>query len=79
MRLKLILITYIFIFAFLGGFAQPELKIIGRITSADGLLSNGIKYTYKDSQGFMWFTYRKVFSAGMDYRLKTIHTLLILR
>ncbi|MCK5784123.1 MAG: hypothetical protein KAH06_06730, partial [Desulfobacterales bacterium] len=61
MRLKLILITYIFIFAYLSGFAQPELKIIGRITSADGLLTNGIKYTYKDSKGFMWFTYQEGF------------------
>jgi len=61
MRLRLILLTYIFIFTCLIGFTQPELKIIGRITSADGLLTDGIKYTYKDSQGFMWFTFERGF------------------
>ncbi len=35
---------------------KPQLNIIGRITSEQGLLTDGIKYTMKDSRGFMWFS-----------------------
>jgi len=73
MRLKLILVTYIFIFAYIASFAQPELKIIDRITSADGLLSDGIKYTYKDSKGFMWFAFQPGFQRWDGYEAKTFH------
>lgn len=57
MRTKNIFIFFIVLMLVKGVDAQPELKIIGRITSADGLLTDGIKYTMKDSRGFMWFTY----------------------
>jgi ligand-binding sensor domain-containing protein len=70
MRLKLILVIYIFILAYIASFAQPELKIIGRITSADGLLTDGIKYTMKDSQGFMWFAYAHGFQRWDGYEAK---------
>jgi len=51
-------LLFFLLLSFIGNNAQPELKIIGHITTADGLLTNGIKYTYKDSEGFMWFTFQ---------------------
>ncbi|MEE4257881.1 MAG: hypothetical protein V2I47_12650, partial [Bacteroidales bacterium] len=50
--------------------AQPELKIIGRITSGNGLLTDGIKYTIKDSQGFMWFSFADGFQRWDGYEVK---------
>jgi signal transduction histidine kinase/CheY-like chemotaxis protein/ligand-binding sensor domain-containing protein/AraC-like DNA-binding protein len=61
MRTKNILLFFIIFMLIKGVDAQPELKIIGRITSADGLLTDGIKYTTKDSQGFMWFAFSNGF------------------
>jgi len=61
MKIKNIYIFFAFLMLCKIGLTQPELKIIRRITSTDGLLTNGIKYTYQDSQGFMWFTYEKGF------------------
>jgi len=70
MRIKLILITYLFIFACQGSLAQPEMKVIGRITSGNGLLTDGIKYTFKDSQGFMWFTFETGFQRWDGSKVK---------
>ena len=49
---------------------QPELKIIGHISSANGLLTDGIKYTFKDSEGFMWFSFEKGFQRWDGYEVK---------
>ena len=70
MRIKNISIFFIILMLAQFGFSQPELKIIGRITSANGLLTDGIKYTYKDSQGFMWFAYEKGFQRWDGYEVK---------
>ena len=70
MRIKNISIFFLILMLMKGGLAQPELKIIGRITSTDGLLTDGIKYTYKDSQGFMWFTFEKGFQRWDGLRAK---------
>ena len=70
MRTGNIFIFFLVLFLTMGVDAQPELKIIGRITSGNGLLTDGIKYTFKDSQGFMWFSYADGFQRWDGYEAK---------
>ena len=46
---------------------KPQLNLVGRITTSDGLLTGGIKYTIKDSDGFMWFSYSTGFNRWNGY------------
>jgi ligand-binding sensor domain-containing protein len=64
--LGLILVTFLCISA--QAYEKPQLNVVGRITSSDGLLTGGIKYTIKDSDGFMWFSYSTGFNRwnGQD-------------
>ncbi len=70
MRNGNIFIFFVALLLIKGVVAQPELKIIGNIQSGNGLLTDGIKYTYKDSEGFMWFTFEKGFQRWDGYEVK---------
>ena len=70
MRTKNIIIFFIILMLIKGGIAQPELKIVGNIQSGNGLLTGGIKYIYKDSEGFMWFTFERGFQRWDGYTAK---------
>ncbi|MDT8393444.1 MAG: ATP-binding protein [Bacteroidales bacterium] len=70
MRTRNIFIFFVVLLLLKGALAQPGLKIIGRITAADGLLTDGIKYTYKDSEGFMWFSYSNGFNRWDGHEVR---------
>jgi signal transduction histidine kinase/DNA-binding response OmpR family regulator/ligand-binding sensor domain-containing protein len=75
-----IAITHLLLFSLnLASHAQgtPQLNVIGRITSSDGLLTGGIKYTIKDSDGFMWFSYSVGFNRWNGYDAFNIENFLV--
>jgi len=56
MRLKLIIVTYIFISGFIGlTFAQENQARFQHFTASEGFTSATVYTMFKDSKGFMWF------------------------
>jgi signal transduction histidine kinase/ligand-binding sensor domain-containing protein/CheY-like chemotaxis protein len=54
-RLILLIVLQGFIISWVH--SQPTYNLIRRITTQDGLLTNGVKHIYKDSKGIMWFAF----------------------
>jgi len=51
-------------------FSQPRVQKIRQITIKDGLLTPGVKFTYKDSKGFMWFAFSTGIARYDGYTVK---------
>ena len=50
--------------------SQPHVQKIRQITVKDGLLTPGVKLTYKDSYGFMWFAFSTGIARYDGYTVK---------